>query len=70
MAILENANLYFSFFIVHFSFKQLPCKSVPSPLQIPFRNGRLKGEMGRMIKLSGLSHVSIIKSGKLFLNDS
>ena len=52
MAILENTNLYFSLFIVHFSFKQLPCNSVPNSLQIPFRNGRLKGEKGRMIKLS------------------
>ena len=34
MAILENANLYFSFFIVHFSFKQVPCSSAASPYQI------------------------------------
>ena len=46
VAILESTNLYCSFFIVHFSFKQLPCKSVPNPLQIPFRNGRLKGDNG------------------------
>ena len=32
MAILENTNLYFSLFIVLFSFKQLPCKSVANPI--------------------------------------
>ncbi len=47
MAILENTNLYFSLFIVHFSFKQLPCKSVANPIQIPFRNGRMKGDKER-----------------------
>ena len=65
--IAKGTNSNFSLFTLNSS---LPCKSVPNSLQIPFRNGRLKGEKGRMIKLSGLSHVSIIKSGMLFLNDS
>ena len=42
MATLGNTNLYFSFFIVHFSLKQVRCKSAPNPLQIPFLHGRHK----------------------------
>jgi hypothetical protein len=42
MAILENTNLYFSFFIVHFSFKQVPCKSVANPIP----EERMKGGVG------------------------
>ena len=44
-----NTNLYFSFLIFHFSFKQLRCKSLPNPLQIPFRNGRFKGRCSKII---------------------
>jgi hypothetical protein len=43
MAILENTNLYFSLFIVHFSFKQGRSKSLANPHQIPFLNGSIEG---------------------------
>ena len=47
-AIAKGTNSNFSLFTLNSSLsKQLRCKSLPNPLQIPFRNGRLKGDKGR-----------------------